>query len=527
MKKVNLLSRTDFFFILGFSIVFLHIPFFFLIQNSSGATVMPAWNWVTISVILILNYIIIPFILYLCLCVFNLVKLSYKKLFLSVCIAYAIIIQICFYVLPSISNKFEALVILVFVPILSIILYRLFQQVLLIKGAIGLTFPISLICFLYLSYPINFENSQSQELSSINGQNDIVIITTEKLTSPLMLNEDGVIRDEFPNLQRLEKLSTIYTDLHARTIHTAGGINAILTGHIGTNNTPKGMHSFRSRDILSSGSIIDIFSSGRKVHIYNDYTGERYCDEKKHHCIKIFNQTSIGPTVKIVLAFYWEYIDSLLPKGILRRVKEKQLAFFEDILVIDNDPTKYPKMQFDKFLKDYEEAEIPVLMVMHTFMTDGGFSKPRGYSESDMSMSEINKWNRIKIFDSYIGKLIDKMQKKGKLEESLLLIISDTGSDVVSMNKMTKPNINTLKYNNNISNIFGMLHRPNQKSGFINKKRIFQENIYEKLIAGYEKKDLKINLQNTLKLEAKSSVGLRMFILNNKTNKLELNIDND
>lgn len=520
-----MISRPDFFFALGCSVLFIHVPFFFLIQNSNGATVMPAWNWLTISMIFFINFIFAPFLFYISLLATNLFTFNRKRFLVSIFIAYLIVIQVCFYGFPSITEETEAVVILLLVPVVSIILYKMYNQVFLVVGATGVIIPISIISFLFVSYPSISQISSSQKVPTIHGQNDVIVITTEKLTPALMLNRNGSIRDEFPNLQRLAETSNIYTDLHTRTIHTSAGLNAILTGDLGTDSTwwgAKAMRLFRSRDILSSGSVVDFFSSGRQVHVYNDYTGERYCDEKIHHCVKIYNQTSVEPSVKIISAFYWEYFDTIIPKVILRRVKNNKLAFFEDVFIIDDDPIKYPKIQFEKFLTDYEKAEAPVLMIMHSFMTDGGFSTSLGYSKSDMSERETKKWNRTKVFDYYIGQLMNKMEKKGKLKESLLLVISDTGSDDDSMRAMTEPNVSSLKYNENISKIFGILHRPNQEKGNIIDRRIFQENIFQKLTGEYEHDEsINENLPSQIALSAKSSIGVRLFKLNEKTNILE------
>ena len=124
---------------------------------------------------------------------------------------------------------------------------------------------------------------------------------------------------------------------------------------------------------------------------------------------------------------------------------------------------KYPKPQFDKFLADLENANAPVLMIMHTFMTDGSFANFPGYTELDLSEAEAQKWKRTKVFDNYIGRLMNKLEQKGRFKDSLFLIVSDTGSDANSMRSLTEPKTFVQKYNENISKIFTILHHPTQK----------------------------------------------------------------
>ena len=523
MKRRSLINRSEFFFGIGYAVIFVQVPFIFLIMNSNGATVMPAWNWSTISIIFLINFILTPLLLHLLLLITNLCSTAFKRLLISLAVAYPIVVQVCFYLFPSLDNFAEAIIIFITVPILTIILCLLHRHLFLILGATGLALPISLVCFLFASAPMKSQSSQTSSNPHSNAQNDVIIITAEKLTAPFMLERDSSIRAEFPNLKKLATTSDLYTDLHSRTIHTAGGIDAVLLGAISTNSTPKGMRAFRGKDILSTGSLVDFYSDGRKVYVYNDYTGERYCDQKKHHCVKIFQRAPFGSSIKLISAFYWEYLDSMLPKGVLQRIKQKQLAFFEDILLIDDDPMKYPRMQFKKFLEDLENANDPVLMIMHTFMTDGEFAKKRGYSESDLSLAETEKWERTKVFDNYIGRLMNKLEQKGRLKDSLFLIVSDTGSDTASMVSLTEPKTIVQNYNENMSKIFAILHRPTQKQGVVVKDRLFQENIFQ--IMTEEGRDIKMhNLKNAkqIHLQAKSSLGIRTFYLNEETGLLQL-----
>lgn len=523
MKKMSLISRSEFFFGLGLTVIFVQVPFIFLIMNSNGATVMPAWNWSTISIIFLINFIITPLLLHLLLSLTNLCSAAFKRLLISFAVAYPIAIQICFYLLPSLDNFSEAITILIIVSIFSIVLYLLHRHMFLIIGAVGLTLPISLICFVIVSVPIKSQSNRASNTVHSKTQNDIIIITAEKLTAALMLDQDGLIRTEFPNLKKLESISNLYTDLHSRTIHTTGGLDAVLLGASSTYSTTKGMHKFRSRDILSTSSLVDFYSYGRTVHVYNDFTGERYCDSKIHHCVKIFEQTSVDSKIKLISAFYWEYLDSMLPKGVLRKIKKKQLAFFEDIFILDNDPLKYPELQFNKFLEDLEDATEPVLMVMHTFMTDGSFAGTRGYSELDVPLEIKQKWNRTRVFDKYIGRLINILEQKGRLDGALILIISDTGSDSISMASLTEPKTVVQEYNENMSKIFAILHRPAQKNGVVNGDRLFQDDIFQIMTAegGGTKMD-KVNDFRKIYLKANSSSGIRTFRLNEETNLLEL-----
>jgi hypothetical protein len=213
----------------------------------------------------------------------------------------------------------------------------------------------------------------------------------------------------------------------------------------------------------------------------------------------------------------------MLPKGLLRKIKKKHMAFFEDIVLIGEDPMKYPEMQFNRFLEDLENAESPVLMVMHTFMTDGEFAGTPGYSVSDLSEAETQKWERTKVFDNYIGLLINKLEQKRQLKDSLFLIVSDTGSDTASMRSLTEPKTIVQKYDENMSKIFTILHHPTQKKGVVVRDRLFQEDIFQIMtekVGDTKMHDIK-NAQQ-IYLQAKSSLGIRTFNLNEETNLLQL-----
>ena len=64
-KRYSSNARLDFFVILGSCNIFLHIPFIFMIINSSGATSFHVWDFTTIAFITIVNFILTPIVLVL------------------------------------------------------------------------------------------------------------------------------------------------------------------------------------------------------------------------------------------------------------------------------------------------------------------------------------------------------------------------------------------------------------------------------------------------------------------------------
>ena len=148
----------------------------------------------------------------------------------------------------------------------------------------GLVLPISLAFFYLLLYRRKLQFSRCPQKMA----NMIIIITAEKLTSAFMLNRNGMIRDDFPNLKKLATKSKLYTDVHTRTIHTAEGLMQFCCG-IATNSTFRDATISRPRHLAQVWLLYDFAAESTYIMT----TLASAIRPKKHHCIKIF-ATSVG-----------------------------------------------------------------------------------------------------------------------------------------------------------------------------------------------------------------------------------------
>ena len=91
------------------------------------------------------------------------------------------------------------------------------------------------------------------------------------------------------------------------------------------------------------------------------------------------------------------------------------------------------------------------------------------------------------------------------------------------MRSLTEPKTTIQKYNENMSKIFTILHHPTQKKGVVVRDRLFQEDIFQIMTEkGGDTKMHDIKNAQQISLQAKSSLGIRTFNLNQETNLLQL-----
>jgi len=434
--------------------------------------------------------------------------------------SYLILIQISFYIFDF-SNINEIKFLILTFPILALVIKFSYEKVQLLLGIIGIFTPLFLIYFIIICTPQNYYNSKDIDNNISKNIGDIFIITAEKITAPMILNKDYTIRDDFVNLKKLSKESTIFSNLHTQTIRTTGGLQAIMLGKGLKLDTPSGTGRMRGLDLREGKSIIDLHSQGRKVFVYNDYTGDRYCDPRKHSCIKIFLKNKPSIRFKFLEAFYWEYFDTIFINKILTIIKKPRLNFFEDLYIIDNDPLKYPKQQFEVFLDNLETTKSPSMFVMHSFLTDGYFKQDFGYKKENLKKNEQIKFKRIKIFDEYIGKLVNRLKKKKRFTNSLILITSDTGSDQNAFKTLMDHKTINHPYNKNISNIFGIIHFNGQNDATINKNLVYQKELFSIINYSLEnRKYIYSSLFKNYKLMNNDFFGIKGYKINNKQNTL-------
>ena len=156
---------------------------------------------------------------------------------------------------------------------------------------------------------------------------------------------------------------------------------------------------------------------------------------------------------------------------------------------------------------------------MHTFMSDGDFNNNFGYKIKDLNETDLKKFKRIKVFDNYIGIFINKLKEKERFRDSLILIVSDTGSDTKALKKLGNKNTFNYPYNDNISNIFGMIHFTGQRKPVIVNDLVFQEELFS--IINNDLNELEYNFHSSLenfKIRSIDINGLKSYRLD-VTNK--------
>ena len=91
------------------------------------------------------------------------------------------------------------------------------------------------------------------------------------------------------------------------------------------------------------------------------------------------------------------------------------------------------------------------------------------------------------------------------------------------MRSLTEPKTTIQKYNENISKIFYNFTPSNSKKGVVVRDRLFQEDIFQLMTEkGGDTKMHDIKNAQQISLQAKSSLGIRTFNLNQETNLLQL-----
>ena len=229
MKKKTF-QRSDFFFVFGIINLFLVTPFIFQILNSAGATTFIVWDYVTIFLISIINFVFFPLLAFIIVSFLNKLPNNLKSILISLFISYIIVIQLSFYIISNFNLNFNISLSFILFPIISLILFKIYNKVYMIFGMIGVFTPIFIIIFFIISNTNGNYVSNNTNLSFRNKTSDIFIITAEKITAPLILEKNFRIRSDFPNLKELSKASTIFTNLHAQTIGTLDALQAILLG---------------------------------------------------------------------------------------------------------------------------------------------------------------------------------------------------------------------------------------------------------------------------------------------------------
>ena len=163
-KRYSSNARLDFFVILGSCNIFLHIPFIFMIINSSGATSFHVWDFTTIAFITIVNFILTPIVLVL-LSIF-LSRLSAKlKIFLLIFVGLLGFNTGFLYTLDDATPDLKVFLLAV-LPIAGFIILRMHRYVFL-SLACGFNNPCICHCFFNID---SSTNTNDEELWGTNSK---------------------------------------------------------------------------------------------------------------------------------------------------------------------------------------------------------------------------------------------------------------------------------------------------------------------------------------------------------------------
>ena len=178
-----------------------------------------------------------------------------KNIVFSFSLAYLALIQVSFYTLDDVTPRFEGFFLLAVLPIAGFIILRMHRYVFLSLGFVGLTTPVFVIAFLISTVPQTTNDLKNFGAQTLNINSDILIITAEKLTAPLMLENNGKIRADFKNLRKLADTSTVFSNLHTQTTGTTAAIQTVLLGKDLEWDTPLGLRKSRADEIRFSGAL--------------------------------------------------------------------------------------------------------------------------------------------------------------------------------------------------------------------------------------------------------------------------------
>ena len=442
-KKIFLMT-------LGFVFFNIFFPFVGIYLNSFTSFNFPFYDYTFVFYLLII-FLLIPLAVIFSLCLL-IQKLKFNYIsFLLFLFILCFIKQIEFhltskyYIQTNILN-FQLIFIYILILGLSIVIYNFLKkhlnQFYEFNKIVILISTMILIFIIYdSSYTINNKNINNISLDKkINDKfsetinNKIFILTFEKLARNLILDRDGNIKTKFKALKKLEKKSTIFTNFKSTSTQTFHALKSLYNGRF-----------IKSARIDENKSKFSIFKKlnklGYKIHYINDFINYP-CKIIYVNCYKtnLGEQNIVNRSILIrrwIYAFFQYYI----PHFILYYLNP---AYEYDFKHVKRDETKETN-NFLKILKNNGNEK--AAYIAHFFLSDG-------YTYNN-NIDEFKK-NNLEVFDRFVHKFYSYLNNQNFLNNSLIFIMSDTGSDKNNI-KMVYGSVKHQYYHENSDTIFTLV----------------------------------------------------------------------
>ncbi len=247
----------------------------------------------------------------------------------------------------------------------------------------------------------------------------IFILILDEFTRPALLDASGHIdRARFPHFAEFAQHSTWFTNATANAEYTTRSIPVIVTG-----NFP---HGNDASDSAYPDNLFRLLSPAYDITIHEEVT--RFCVDAAYHCPDAERVRQRGHLLRAVLELY---LLRAAPKAVViaieeRGLRQEQQRFREFLSEIPGPQSGRPPLNF-------MHLELPHAPYM--LNPDGSIhpESPAGFDPRyagdtallDRLRGDYEK--QIEYTDGQLGNFLEKLQKAGLYDQSLILVTSDHG----------------------------------------------------------------------------------------------------
>lgn len=297
-------------------------------------------------------------------------------------------------------------------------------------------FNVSVIAFLIISiffyfqsfskfYKIKNVNIHSKSKVDSNNNNNqiknIIILTFEKLPRVLFYNEKDQILQQYDNLKKINFIN--FKNFKSTGLNTTNGLQNLYTGVFSNISINK--------DEDYKESIFKYLNKlNYKIFFINDYLNYP-CQEIYISCIKSIENETENFQKKLFLAnWFFNFSKIYVPRAFFQRLNLDILDKVNFNSIHQNVHNQTFVDENNKIEKIFNEnPSVNKAIIMHSFLTDGPMEFNKNYKNTDY----YNKYfveKRLEDFDKIIGNIFLFLKNKNILENTLIFISSDTGSNV-------------------------------------------------------------------------------------------------
>lgn len=308
---------------------------------------------------------------------------------------------------------------------------------------IGLFAPVAFLGgFLWASpaAPL-FGPGQVAQSGSAGNAVSVVWLVFDQFPSAMLVDDQGEVRQEFPNFSRLAETSTWYPMATTVASDTAIATTSALTGRLADPKAPPVASAV-------SDSLFSLLAESHDVVAFENVT--RLCPDQLCGATGSVDARALVADTRTLL------VRAILPDAAADRLVPEigtRWAFFDEAVVDtpqqEPDPTRFSNddgARVDGFLESLTTMPTPSLRYLHLerpheallFLPDG-----RVYDHcSCYSLTDDGTWpqepgmarQRLQRYflqamsvDTVLGQVMDELQRTGRFDDTMLVVMSDHG----------------------------------------------------------------------------------------------------